>query len=83
MWKNKQIKEYQILKILPRLFVRVRMVKNNARLFIRVRTNSQAIRTDPYSDSEWLFVRVRLHNRGYHYSMSKTNPNPYQPNPNS
>ena len=38
------------------------MVKN-ARLFIRVRTNSQAIRTDPYGDSDRLFVRVHLHNR--------------------
>ena len=34
----------------------------NARLFLRVHTNSQAIRTDPYGDSDRLFVRVRLHN---------------------
>ena len=45
----------------------------NARLFIRARTNSQAIRTGPYGDSDRLFVRVRLHNRGCHYSMSKPN----------
>jgi len=45
-------------------------------LFIRVRTNSQAIRTDSYGDSDRLFLWVRLHNRACHYSMSKPNPNP-------